>query len=247
VYGGDLNGRVWRFDVSDPNPANWTTAHFATVTDPSGVPQPITTAPQIEIDLNNGTDRYVFIGTGRLLDTSDLTTPSPAQTQSMYSFRDGTLTTPRSTGLPIIPRSTMAVASGTAAIAGGAPNGWYEDLSSGQRIVTDVVADLNVVAYVGTDIQPDPCLTSLPAYIYAREYVSAVSLIEVGGVPAPYAYASEGAVGIELVGLDSPSSSFPVMSLVYSKETTGGLAKVKIVNPNISGGHRLSWRLIGEQ
>ena len=246
IYGGDLNGRLWRFDVSDPIASNWTAVHFATLTDPSGVPQPITTAPQIEIDLNNGVDRYVFVGTGRLLDTTDLTTPSPAQTQTMYAFRDGTLTTPSTTGLPIVPRSTMAVAGGINAIAGGAPNGWYEDLASGQRVVTDVVADLNVVAYVGTDIQPDPCLTSLPAYIYAREYVSAKSLIDIGGVPAPYAYASEGAVGIELVGLDSPTSSFPVMSLVYSKETTGGLAKVNIVNPNVSGGHRLSWRLIGQ-
>ena len=246
VYGGDLNGRVWRFDVSDPNAGNWTVAHLATLVDPSGVPQPITTSPQIEIDLNNGTDRYVFIGTGRLLDTVDLTSPSPAQTQTMYAFRDGTLTTPNSAGLPIVPRSTMAVAGGVNAIAGGAPNGWYEDLSSGQRIVTDVVADLNVVAYVGTDIQPDPCLTSLPAYIYAREYVSAQSLIDVGGVPAPWAFAPEGAVGIELVGLDSPGSSFPVMSLVYSKETTGGLAKVKITNPSVSGGHRLSWRLISQ-
>ena len=40
--------------------------------------QPVTTAPQIEIDFANGVDRYVFIGTGQLLDVSDLTTPAHA-------------------------------------------------------------------------------------------------------------------------------------------------------------------------
>ena len=67
IYGGDLLGNVWRFDVS------------ATTTYLSGdggvvraagrrlraaTAQPVTTAPQIEIDINNGVDRYVFIGTG---------------------------------------------------------------------------------------------------------------------------------------------------------------------------------------
>src|SRR5262249_46389322 len=86
IYGGDLCGNVWRFDIHDPNPKNWTVDLFATLVDPSGNPQPVTTAPQIEIDIANGVDRFVFVGTGRLLDTSDLSIPSPAQQQTMYAI-----------------------------------------------------------------------------------------------------------------------------------------------------------------
>ena len=73
IYGGDLLGNVWRIDVSAvdsyKNLAN-TPLLFARLTDPGGAGQPVTTAPQIEIDITNGVDRYVFIGTGRLLDTT---------------------------------------------------------------------------------------------------------------------------------------------------------------------------------
>ena len=37
--------------------------------------------------------------------------------------------------------------------------------------------------------QPDPCLTSLPAYIYARDFTTGESLIYTGGVAVkPYFY-----------------------------------------------------------
>ena len=55
----------------------------------------MTTPPQIEIDIANGIDRWVFVGTGRLLDDLDLTTPAIAdQIQTMYAFRDGTAAAP---------------------------------------------------------------------------------------------------------------------------------------------------------
>ena len=47
----------------------------------------MTTPPQIEIDIANGIDRWVFVGTGRLLDDLDLTTPTIAdQIQTMYAI-----------------------------------------------------------------------------------------------------------------------------------------------------------------
>src|SRR5262249_15615343 len=72
VYGGDLCGNLWRFDLTSPSGAYPPPQKVAVLTDPGGKPQPITTAPQIEIDFTNGVDRYVFIGTGRLLDVSDM-------------------------------------------------------------------------------------------------------------------------------------------------------------------------------
>lgn len=249
IYGGDLNGRVWRWDVSSVDDSTWQakTVHFATLTDPSNAPQPVTTAPEIEIDLNNGVDRFVFVGTGRLLDAEDLTTPSPEQIQSMYAIRDGTLDTPMSTGLPVDGRAGLAAAVGIAGVTGTAPNGWRQDLPSGQRIVVDPVAEFNVVLYAGTVLQPDPCLTSLPAYVYGRDYVSAESVLFPGGVQAAYFYTAQGAVGLDLVALYDPTKSFPVLSGVTSGGGAGdGVTPFAIKPKSFGGGHRLSWRILGD-
>lgn len=249
IYGGDLNGRVWRWDVSDPDPTTWQakTRLFATLTAPSaGGAQPVTTNPQIEIDLNNGVDRFVFIGTGRLLDPNDLVDPSPEQIQTMYAIRDGTLESPTDSGLPIDPRATLASASGVTGVGAVAPNGWYNDLPLGQRIVNDPQADLNLVAYAAVSVQPDPCLTSLPAYIYARDFTTAESLIYTGGVPQAYYYSDTGAVGLELVALDSSTSSFPKLAIVFTRETNATIQPVEVKPKAFGGGHRLSWRILGE-
>lgn len=252
VYGGDLNGDVWRFDVSDVNPANWKVDLFAQLHDPSGNPQPVTTAPQIEVDFNSGVNRYVFIGTGRLLDTTDLTTPFPPQVQTMYAIRDGTLSTYETSGLPIQPRSTLAATNpdGISAIVGGAPNGWYHDLPStlpdAERIVVDVNADVNIAAYIGTQVQNDPCAISLPATIYARDYATGRSLLEdssnniVGSIVVP-----NGVVGGTLVGR-TDSQGNQTLGFLGSTEIPGS-QPWNIANPVTGPGNRLSWRLLTGQ
>ena len=249
IYGGDLNGRVWRWDVSDPVSANWQakTVLFATLTDPSSAPQPVTTAPEIEIDINNGVDRFVFVGTGRLLDADDFVNPNPEQIQSMYAIRDGTLDTPTTTGLPINGRTSLAAASGIVGVVGAAPNGWRQDMAAGQRIVTDPVAEFNVVVFTGTVLQPDPCLIALPAYIYARDYVSGESLVYSGSTQVASYYSAEGAVGIEIVALyDSSNPAFPTLAIVGTKAPDGSVFPVKVKPKTFGGGHRLSWRILGD-
>jgi type IV pilus assembly protein PilY1 len=141
VYGGDLLGNVWRVDVSVVDQYKTASAVLFAKLDDGTNPQPVTTAPQIEIDINNGVDRYVFIGTGRLLDTSDFTTPSPAQMQTMYAIRDGTIDAMSTTGLPVNARTFTKSVNTTdyiSKIVGGAPNGWHEDfLIPGERMVVD--------------------------------------------------------------------------------------------------------------
>ena len=256
VYGGDLLGNLWRFDVSDASTSNWKVDLLATLVDdtPSKKPQPITTAPQIEIDLNNGVDRYVLIGTGRLLDTSDLTTPSPPQTQTMYAIRDGTIDTITPAGsLPIVPRTDLEPinSDGVSAIVGGAPNGWYHDLPSAdptkaERVVVDVQADLNIAAYIGTQAQNDPCVISLPATLYARDYTSARSLLEQGGAIVPSIVMAAGAVGGLLVGRVDPVSGAQSLGWLLSKEVPGS-EPVDIANPVKGPGNRLTWRLLTGQ
>lgn len=258
VYGGDLCGNFWRFDVHDPNPANWRVDKFATLVDTSGNPQPVTTAPQIEIDFANGVDRYVFIGTGRLLDTTDLSVPSPAQQQTMYAFRDGSLNNP-------LPPASLPVSTARGAtllkpvdaitgsgIVGGAPNGWYHDLPIGaaaERIVVDVEADVNVVSYIGTQVTNDPCTIALPANIYGREYASGRSLV-FDGAGNPFVFSQSGGVGMQIVGLEVRDASGNVIGVQLgglASHEIPGTGPVPFLNPTASTRNRFSWRLLQGQ
>ncbi len=89
VYGGDLQGNVWRFDINSPVSAVIGTGdimQFAILKDPSGNTQPITTTPVLG---DIATKRWVFIGTGKYLESSDLTN---TQVQSEYGIMDDNAT-----------------------------------------------------------------------------------------------------------------------------------------------------------
>ena len=277
IYGGDLMGNVYRVDVSArSNPmaapdyaANIyngagatapTMVLFAELTDPppTSAVQPVTTQPQIEIDLNNGIDRYVFFGTGRLLHPDDLSNPPTPQQQTYYAIRDGTLQAVQTAGLPIQPRATMvSVPYGqTAPIVGGAPNGWYEDMPNNpadpilgaQRIVVDPVSQVNIAAWIGTKIQDDPCQLSLPAYLYARDYTAAGSLLESGGALVPSFWNQDasggdlGGAGLQLVGRVQADGSLSLGALVSGE--VPGTTPFDIKNPVTGPGLRWSWRLL---
>jgi len=252
IYGGDLLGNFWRIDVSTADSYKTAPAVlFAQLTDPSGVVQPVTTAPQIEIDLNSGIDRYVFIGTGRLLDASDLTAPSPEQQQTMYAIRDGTLSAIQTTSLPIQPRVVMTPinADGVSAIVGGAPNGWYHDLpntaSDSERIVVDVIANVNAAAYIGTQVTKDPCVLALPASFYVHDYITGESLLQSGydGPVIASQLLSTGGVGIQLTGFVQVDGS-QTMGGIITAESGGNSTVFNIRNVVTGPGARMSWRLL---
>jgi type IV pilus assembly protein PilY1 len=98
VYGGDLFGNVWRFDVNGNVGATGNDAQLlAVLTGPTGLTQPITTKP--EVGLVNG-KVVVYVGTGRYLGISDMdgsnTTQLSPNLQTMYGIMDPLLggTTP---------------------------------------------------------------------------------------------------------------------------------------------------------
>ncbi len=264
IYGGDLLGNVWRIDVSDPTDPTkyYKTAPavlFAELKDKFNVPQPVTTAPQIEIDINNGIDRYVFVGTGRLLHSEDLIIPAIPQPQTMYAIRDGSLSTiiPPGPLLPIQPRATMVsidiASNGVAAIAGGAPNGWYHDLPSdpaispegAQRIVVDPESDVNIASYVGTKVQDDPCIINLPAFFYARDYTSGRSLIDDGsGRPGCQYYEARAAFPASRTRRAARGSSAFSACRLANAGAHPPIDPVKLINPVTGPGIRWSWRLL---
>ncbi len=98
VYGGDLKGNVWRFDLTATTVSGWKMLKLAKLVDASGNFQPITTAPELTVVKGKP---LVAIGTGQYLGKSDIvgtgTTPNThaSQTQSMYALWDDLTTTPR--------------------------------------------------------------------------------------------------------------------------------------------------------
>ncbi|PIE83391.1 MAG: hypothetical protein CSA09_00485 [Candidatus Contendobacter odensis] len=95
VYGGDLQGNLWKFDVSDSTPNNWEVAYngkplFKAVsrdTDATGNyrNQPITTRPEVDVHPYDG--YLLFFGTGKYFESSDNTSGGRA-TQALYAVWD---------------------------------------------------------------------------------------------------------------------------------------------------------------
>ncbi len=160
VYAGDLQGNLWRVDITDPNPANWRN-HVSVLfqaRDGSGNGQPITTAPTVALnpDFPRLTGVLVMFGTGQLLSVGDLSTTG---TQTIYSVWDsGTLatytrasnltpqylclnsTTEQITVSTSSSSCSTANAGATAVVLSSTNRGWYTDLSplgSGMRDVTN--------------------------------------------------------------------------------------------------------------
>jgi type IV pilus assembly protein PilY1 len=146
VYGGDLLGNIWRFDIN----ASTTTAtigtgavvKFATLFSDTAAanPQPITTTPILGKIAGS---RVVFVGTGKYLEVSDLTT---TQKQSVYAIKDdGTSTTlvnPRTTLVQqVMTVNTDLNKLNTRVVTSASPvnfftgRGWYVDFPvSGERV-----------------------------------------------------------------------------------------------------------------
>ncbi|MEO8739803.1 MAG: PilC/PilY family type IV pilus protein [Casimicrobiaceae bacterium] len=251
-YAGDLIGNLWRFDVSDPDPNNWTVGQLGSMVDAGGTPQPVTTPPQIEVDISNGVDRWVFVGTGKLYDDSD---QADNQLQTFYAFRDGTADAPWP--LPAIPvsRSTvgMEFITNSAALdfglAGKPAKGWFDDLPVGQRIVVPPQAALSIAAYIGTSAQSDPCLTGMQATIYARDYSSGKSdLVDSGTGDVVQSIAiAEGGVGLDIVSVSTGVGGVPDIRLVITPALKNKPPIfIKPKPPSLLSQHRMSWRLLGE-
>ena len=227
VYAGDLLGNVWRFDLSEGvldangNPTGNYPAPtlLATLTDAAGHPQPITTAPRLEEGISSdllGTLRWVFVGTGQFLDINDLTN---TEQQTMYALRDGTGSTPATTGLPLT-RSMLTPVTNllTGVNIPDTASGWYYDLTgtaggtSGgtERIVInpDAAAGVPIIAWTTLTPSSDPC--TLKGAVYATSF-SGQSQLVTGGSATPYVTTDSATTGVQIVQLPGPGSTFALM------------------------------------
>lgn len=245
VYAGDLNGQLWRFDLTAARAA--TTSYpaptlIANLTDGATTPQaqPITTQPLIEIQPLTK-KRYVLVGTGRLLDASDI---QSAQEQSYYALIDGTASafTPVSTGnFPIARSNLQAVTDLTQGIALTATSrGWYTDLGVtnrvGWRAVNASTSYSGVVAFSTLQTAGDACAPSGTSRVYAIDFGTGRSaLVDANGNLIAYAASGAAVNDVRFLGVDGSTR-------LVSGDVKGNMQNNPIKLPGALGLRLLNWR-----
>ncbi len=182
VYGGDLFGNVWRFDMSVNPPA---VQKLGELKDAAGKPQSVTTRPELSTIQGN---RVLFIGTGRYLGTSDLSDPSTltpplqwAYQQSVYAFKDkGTNYGNIRISAPGLVRQTLTDSLGTRTISANPvdwslKDGWYLDLnpantSPGERVNLDPKLVLGTLVVVSNVPNNTACTVGGDSFIYQFDF-----------------------------------------------------------------------------
>jgi type IV pilus assembly protein PilY1 len=145
AYAGDLQGNVWKFDMTSENNSAWSAQKIFHAEKTSGTPQPITGGIASAIDPRTN-KRWVFFGTGSYLTSAD-GNDSTAGTQSMYGVIDD-ITTSGSvyTRTDLTSRSVTADATSGQRYFQDLTNltnkGWFVDLpDKGERIVQNAQID----------------------------------------------------------------------------------------------------------
>lgn len=200
VYAGDLLGNVWRLDLTGTG-AYPAPIQLAALTDASANPQPVTTRPAIEVHPDTK-KRFVMIGTGRLLDETDIASTKP---QSFYAISDGTNAQFNSTLPPRLafPIARSALANNSNALAGAlfdptTQMGWYEELGTDSgtgiawRIVSDSTTLSGSVAFAAVLPSGEVCSPSGRSRVYGRNYATAkttVNAVDVSGKITPTLFA----------------------------------------------------------
>jgi type IV pilus assembly protein PilY1 len=215
VYVGDLGGQVWRFDLNTVD----STGHYlppvllATATDSStGAPQPITTAPLIEIHPVTR-KRYVLFGTGVLLAVPDV--PNTQQ-QSFYAIIDGTAAGFNPITAPITRANLTSITSsipGAQTISGtpnaipAGSNGWVTDLANdaasgiGWRVILNPQAFNGIVTFATSlTTATDPCSPQGSSRVYALDYGTVLSVLQPNPSPVAFVTYTFAAINLRFAG-----------------------------------------------
>lgn len=247
VYGGDLKGNVWRFDLTATNPNSWNVKRLAILKDGSSNTQPVTTVPELAKITISGTDkRFVYVGTGKYLGDSDVATTG---TQTMYALVDD-LSNP-SGSTPVIgdpSRNNLQVqtltASGTTRTAStttvdfALKKGWYIDMpASGERINTDPALVLGALVFTSNIPSSDVCTPGGSSWLNVLDYKTGGKLT--GSTVAWSSISLGDALASRVVPIKLPSGE--IKALVRTSDAATTTTGVPVPSSSTTG-RRASWR-----
>lgn len=213
VYGGDLLGNLWRFDVNgNIGAAGYDAQLLVSLKDASGNAEPITAKPTIATVSGYP---VVYVGTGLYLGVSDIASTNQ---QSFYAIKDkydsttyGNPRTPSnnfvaqtltSTTCPSDAPATVCTsgqavrtisATSCQAMDWSSKNGWYVDfLTGGERSTTDSALGLGTLVFttnIPNQASASACGTSSStdtsaSFAYAVDYQTGCSVQGSGNVAA---------------------------------------------------------------
>ncbi|MFI8397144.1 pilus assembly protein [Pseudomonas sp. NPDC078863] len=169
AYGGDLKGRMWKFDLSATAPDSWGVAFAGKplFTAPGGATQPITAQPLLADNPQGG--KQVFFGTGKFNETADKTNKD---LQAFYSIWDA------EGGAGQITASSLQAQAITGSFSGSSgqflttsqnettypgEKGWYlplvyNNVLTGERVINQASLVLGRVVFTTASVDTtDPC------------------------------------------------------------------------------------------
>jgi type IV pilus assembly protein PilY1 len=253
IYAGDLNGDLWRFDLTLPKTSTAaypTPTLIATATDASSNPQPITSAPLIEIHPTTR-QRFVMFGTGQLLSNGDI---ASTQMQSFYAILDGSAGGFNTVSSPITRAALTNVPDVTVGIMlGSSSKGWYTDLGLdttgdvnngptgyGWRVVVNPVAYNGIVSF--TDLLPvgGSCSASGHSRVYALNYDTGKSVLNSN--TTGYLYYENAITDLKIIGVNTTGVAGQYVPEIVVGTNTGTLAKVDANLLGTLSTRLLNWR-----
>lgn len=249
VYGGDLMGNVWRFDLTAANANSWNVKRLAVLKDSSSNTQPVTTVPELsKITINGSDKRFVYVGTGQYLGDTDVATTG---TQTMYALVDDLSSPAGSTPVISDPtrsnlqQQTLSLdVSGTTRTATNTTvdfatkKGWYVDMpASGERINTDPAIALGALVFTSNIPSSDVCTPGGSSWLNILDYKTGGKLTD-STVLWSSTYLGN-ALASRPVLIKLPSGA--VKALVRKSDATTITTGVPLPSSSTTG-KRVSWR-----
>ena len=240
VYGGDLLGNLWRFSWTlNNNALTPSVTKIASLVDADNVAQPITAKPELaEFDGN----RYVYVGTGRYLDSTDL--PS-TKTQSIYAIKDNDRTA------EIVPRSVLKKNVITSTTVNGrnirqnscsqtcsGTDGWFVDLPvPGERVNVDLTLQNGTLVVASNVPNADACSVGGSSWINYFNYSDGLAVYNSSNSAVGMQQSSALAVALSVFRL--PNGKNVVIS--SNSDATRNALEVAF-SLTAPSGRRVSWR-----
>jgi type IV pilus assembly protein PilY1 len=174
AYAGDLQGNLWKFDLSSTTATSWAVAYTGAplfmARDSGGGKQPITSSPTLGVNsLTSPASTMVYFGTGRYLLSTD--NAAGASVQTFYAIADKAVKitatdrstlhiktfTETATNRTIAGETTGSVGALVNAVNWVAKSGWYMDFNPGERIITKPLLLYDRVIFPTVIPSIDPC------------------------------------------------------------------------------------------
>lgn len=195
LYGGDLLGNVWRFDIDEPPLIPGPSAVRVARLVRNGIAQPVTTRPELSmVRIGAESIPLVSVGTGSYLGLSDAQDKS---VQSVYTFRDRlTASGPDDLrSLPNMVRQQLVAGDGAAErnvtrlpVDWLTDAGWYLDFDaradSGERVTLNPEQQLGVLHLIANVPDTNACRPNAESWSYALRYLDG-SFVQLEGSHSP--------------------------------------------------------------